>query len=102
MPYDQLVKMTTGSILDVIDDQDPNLLDQYTNLKAYYKDGADGSGSQAVMKSSAMRDMTENIYQHAIAPLKLEGTNRFVYFKLISCVYKYSEKLMKTNQIISI
>ena len=76
VPYDKLVKMTTGSIIDLVTEQDPNLLDQYTNLKAVYKDGADGSGSQAVMKSSAMFNMAENIYQHAIAPLRMEGTNR--------------------------
>ena len=76
VPYDELVKMTTGSILDLVTDQNAGILDQYTNLKAVYKDGADGTGSQAVMKSSAMYNMAENIYQHAIAPLRLEGTNK--------------------------
>ena len=76
VPYDELVKTTTSAILDLVDEKEPGVLDQFTSLLAVYKDGADGSGSQAVMKSSAMFDMAENIYQHAIVPLRLEGTNR--------------------------
>ena len=76
VPYDELVKMTTGSIIDLLIDQNSEILHQYTNLQAVYKDGADGTGSQAVMKSSAMYNMAENIYQHAIVPLRLEGMNK--------------------------
>ena len=76
MSYTKLIKDTTASVLDVVHLRDPQLLPTFSSLKMTYKDGADGSGSQAKMRSVAMLHEGQHIYQHAIVPLKLEGVQR--------------------------
>ena len=67
--YKDLIKETTASIIDVINDQPLNPQVKY---RAYYKDGADGAGSQAIWKSKSMKDAAPNIYQYSIVPLRME------------------------------
>ena len=70
--YMELVKMTTGSILDVVEMRLPGVLKPDHLYRAVYKDGADGTGTQPVMRSKKMLGMKENIYQHSVVPLRLE------------------------------
>ena len=70
--YKELVEMTTASIMDVLNLHMPGILKPDGQYRATFKDGADGTGTQTVMKSKKMLGMKENIYQHAIVPLRLE------------------------------
>ena len=74
--YTQLIKLTTASVLDVVQMRDPQLLPTISSLKMTYKDGADGAGSQAKMRSVDMYHEGDHIYQHAVVPLRLEGVMR--------------------------
>ena len=38
----------------------------------FFKDGADGAGSQAIWKSCSMKNTVSNMFQHSIVPLRLE------------------------------
>ena len=73
VPYRELVLKTDASIFDVINFRDPELLGQYDHFEAVYKDGSDGSGSQPTMQTASMYQADENIYQHSIVPLRMEG-----------------------------
>ena len=71
--YRELITQTTGSVLDVIHLHDPQLLSTFISFVMHYKEGADGAGSQSVMRSASMFNAAENMYQHAIVPLRMEG-----------------------------
>ena len=71
--YRDLILKTDGSIFDVINFRDPEILPQYQQFKAVYKDGSDGSGSQAVMQTPDLYKAAENIYAHSIVPLRMDG-----------------------------
>ena len=73
--YKQLIKDTTASVLDVIHHRDPALLQTFSSFNMMFKDGADGAGSQSVMRKAAMFDTPEHVYQHAIVPLRMEGVS---------------------------
>ena len=71
--YRELITQTTGSVLDVVHLRDPQLLSTFISFVMHYKEGADGAGSQSVMRSASMFNAAENMYQHAIVPLRMEG-----------------------------
>ena len=73
--YKQLIKDTTASVFDVIHHRDPALLQTFSSFSMVFKDGADGAGSQSVMRKAAMFNTPEHVYQHAIVPLRMEGVS---------------------------
>ena len=73
--YKQLIKDTTASVFDVIHHRDPTLLQTFSSFNMVFKDGADGAGSQSVMRKAAMFNTPEHVYQHAIVPLRMEGVS---------------------------
>lgn len=70
--YEELVKMTTASVFDVVNDRLDHILPQDVTYKMLYKDGADGAGSQAIWKSKSIIGMAPNMYQYSLVPLRLE------------------------------
>ena len=71
--YRELVLKTDASIIDVINFRDPEALSKYEHLNAVYKDGSDGSGCQPAMQTASNYQAAENIYAHAIVPIRMEG-----------------------------
>ena len=71
--YNELIEMTTGSIIGVVNKKHP--LDTNTLYKAFYKDGCDGAGSQRVWNSTSMAGVAENMFQYALVPLRFEAYN---------------------------
>ena len=58
--YRMLIEMTTASILDVVNTRMPGILKPEHRYRAVYKDGADGTGTQTVMRSKRMLGMKEH------------------------------------------
>ena len=70
--YNELIKMTTASIFDIVNHKTGKFLPSDSKYIMYYKDGADGAGSQTIWKSKSMTGMAQNMYQYSIVPLRLE------------------------------
>ena len=73
--YPQRIKDATASVLDIVHKRNQALFSTFSSFNMYFKDGADGAGSQSVMRKAAMFDTPEHVYQHAIVPLRMEGVN---------------------------
>ena len=70
--YTELVKMTTASIFDIINEELKVPLDPADEYHMFYKEGGDGAGSQSVWKSKSMQGAAEHMFQYSIVPLRLE------------------------------
>ena len=81
VPYKELIKLTTESILNIVKDKpefERESTDTYT-FTMHFKDGGDGAGQQTKFKSKKMINSKQNMFQYGLTPLKLvcksEATN---------------------------
>ena len=70
--YKQLIDMTTTSLINCVKMDDITAIDPMKPLKAVYKDGCDGAGSQSTGNSKLMIDASDHMFQYSVAPLRLE------------------------------
>ena len=68
--YTQLFETTTKSLIETINSK--NVIDMCKEIKAVYKDGGDGSGSQTIWKSASMINASDHVFQYSMVPLRLE------------------------------
>ena len=70
--YNKLIEMTTSSIINCVKMDNLVTIDVTKPLKAIYKDGCDGAGSQSVWNSRSMINASDHIFQYSVVPLRLE------------------------------
>ena len=69
--YTELFHTTTKAIIEMIK-QKGIVLDPLKEIKAVYKDGGDGSGSQTIWKSASMINASDHIFQYSMVPVRIE------------------------------
>ena len=67
--YTDLFEQTTKSIIETINSTG-SVIDNSKELKAVYKDGGDGSGSQTIWKSVSMISASDHIFQCSMVPVR--------------------------------
>ena len=69
--YTALVQMTTESILKIVSEECKFESKPGDNYKIFFKDGCDGAGQQATMKSKDMVDSKHYMFQYGIVPPRM-------------------------------
>ena len=78
MSYTDLFETTTKAIIETINSTG-KVVDKSKELKAIYKDGGDGSGSQTIWKSASMINASDHIFQYSMVPVRLEQDGNVVW-----------------------
>ena len=79
--YTSLVKSTSSSLIDMIQNKDPEAqpIDPSKPVVVVYKDGGDTAGSQTVWKSISMKDASDHLFQFSVVPLRAEQSGTVVW-----------------------
>ena len=78
--YSELVKMTTTSLINVIETTECNEnINQLLNVNVTFKNGGDTAGSQTVWKSAAMTNASDHLFQYSVVPLFVEQGSKLLW-----------------------
>ena len=77
--YKQLIDMTTTSLINCVKMNDVTAIDPMKPLKAVYKDGCDGAGSQSTWNSKSMISASDHMFQYSVVPLRVEQDSKVVW-----------------------